>query len=177
MSKTPLHIELPPNPPPEKTVVTKDSAAIDKLPPRRNTVRPQPEMNLKVAVLIHEAVFGLFEINRFEDAFVLSEVICRGRPDYADAYYNASLALFHLGQFSEAKSFMQRGPASLWQKAETHQHMACVEVALGNLEVAVAFAEKAAAIDPTLLKEMLEDADLKSIWPKIGRTKERAERK
>ena len=134
-------------------------------------------MSNETAVLIHQAVCALLDTNRYEDAFLLSEVICRGRPDYADAYFNASLALFHLGRFSESKAFMQRGPDSLWLKAETHYQMACVEVALANLELAVSFAEKAAAIHPRLLKAMIEDTDLKPIWTKIGRPKDRAEAK
>lgn len=240
MSKTPLHIELPPYPPPQKAVLRKDSSQKQK-----SAVPPQGEMSRETAVLIHQAVCDLLDTNRYEDAFLLSEVTCRGRPDYADAYFNASLALYHLGRFSESKSFMQRGPESLWQNAEAHYHMssiaalqkdwasvlahaqeaakinpkhtdalynsslalfhlrrysdakaviqsgpkslwekaaihyqmACVEVALGNLEFAVTFAEKAAAIDPTLLDKMLDDTDLKPIWTKIGRPKDRAEAK
>ena len=232
MSKTPLRIVLPPYPPPEKTITRADGSLKPTI-----FVPPQGEMSHETAVLIHQAVCGLFEARRYEDALILSKVICCGRPDYPEAFYNASLALFQLGRISESKSTMQKGPDSLWmgaeanyhmsciaanlqdwplalvhaqratdidpnhsdaiyqsslalfhlqryseaksslqnapnsfwQQASANYHMACIEVALCSFDLAASYAEKAAKTDPTLLKEMLSDNDLKAIWPRIAR--------
>jgi tetratricopeptide (TPR) repeat protein len=129
------------------------------------------KLDEKTISLIQEFITGLFQVQRYEDVLHLSLLVVACDSDYVDAYYNGSLALFHLKRYQEAKQLMQRSPDSMWKQGNPHYDMACIEAALGNYPTAIDHAKKAMAIDTALLKEMQKDPDLKAIHKYLRNTR------
>lgn len=125
------------------------------------------KLEKKSILLIQEFIAGLFQVDRYEDVLHLSLITVEHAPDYVDAYYNGALALFHLQRYPEAKDLLERAPEIIWNLGNPNYNMACIEVALGNYQSAINYAKSAAIIDPPLLKEMQNDADLLAIHKEL----------
>jgi len=129
------------------------------------------KLDEKSILLFQEFIAGLFQVVRYEDVLHLSLITVEHAPNYVDAYYNGALALFHLQRYPEAKDLLERAPEIIWNLGNPNYNMACIEVALGNYQSAIYYAKSAAVIDPPLLKEMQNDADLLAIHKELKATK------
>lgn len=145
-----------------------------ELPPpltKPKSTENDKKLDEKSILLIQDFIVGLFQVDRYENVLHLSLITVEYAPDYVDAYYNGALALFHLQRYPEAKDLLERAPEIIWNLGNPNYKMACIEVALGNYKSAIYYAKIAAGIDPRLLKEMLNDADLLAIHKELKATK------
>jgi hypothetical protein len=156
-----MQIELPPALPKKELDKSLRKQTTDEYFGFKNSSSSR-KVDEKSIKLIHDFSARLFQEGRYEDSLHLSLLIIESSSTYVDAYYNASLALFHLQKYAEAKAMLARAPECMWKLSNPNYNMACIEVALGNFSSAIIFANTAAKIDASLSEVMQNDSDL---WP------------
>ena len=118
----------------------------------------------RIGTLLEECIDSLESAERYGDALLIARLHWKIEPENLNGLYSEALMLFKLRSYDEARRVLENAPKIIWNHAQFHHNMACIEVGLGNLPAGLEHATAAARLNKNALREMLKDPDLKPIW-------------
>jgi len=96
----------------------------------------------------------------WNDASETARLLCAKRPKRKHYFIHAAFCLHETGDTLAARTWLMRGPKSLFKDPLFHYNMGCYSAVLGERDSALGYLEKAFDLDESLRAVAVKDGDL-----------------
>ena len=97
---------------------------------------------------------------RWNAASETARLLCKKQPRRKHYFIHAAYCLHETGDTLAAKTWLMRGPKTLFKDALFHYNMGCYSAVLGEKESALGYLKKAFDLDESLREVAEKDSDL-----------------